>query len=141
MDLGKLRKKAIYYAQRQGLDPVEAEDFAQNCLIKAWEINGPINLEFMFKNYRKFERADKRILSSAQGTLSNYATISLDTPVSQEDDKSRLGDFIACQRDELADRERVDEAWGLVEGVLGLVGDSIREEVFYLYLRYLKESV
>lgn len=78
MDYEKLYKKALRFADKKGMGD-EREDFAQECLIKAFE-KGPINLEYIFLNYRNSFRTDKRVLSAPQGKFSAHGIISLDAP-------------------------------------------------------------
>jgi len=77
----------------------DAEDFAQECVIIASEKNTYVKLDWCFANYRDKLRADKRLLSSPQGQLSGFRTISFDAPLdSTNEDSAKLGDVIGDTR-------------------------------------------
>lgn len=111
MDYEKLFKRAKSFGIRQGLGD-EADDFAQECLIKAFEINGPVKLEWIWSNYRDHHSADKRILSSPCGKLSKFRTISLDAPIDNtNEDSAKLSDVIGVPGLDVEGRENA----GLIE--------------------------
>jgi len=141
-DYEKLSKRAKYYFIKRGGGEEEGEDFAQNCAIKAFELGFPPNLEFMYLSHRNHERADKRILSGPQGSLTGFRTISLATPIDSSDqDSSRLENFIGDQRDELGDREECYEITGIIELIFGLVKNKrSRSWAQAHYLQWLGEN-
>lgn len=120
----------------------EAEDFAQECLIKAFEV-GPVNIEFLYKNYVAGQRADKRILSAPQGAVSVHRTISLQMPIDGSDnDSACLGDFIGDTRDELGTVRELEFYDELLEGVLSMVSrEESRRWAYETYMKYLKGLV
>lgn len=122
IDYEKITARAKSFAQRKGFPEEEAEDFAQQCAIKAFELGHPPNFEYMYLNHCEFERADKRILSGSQGAITGFRTISLATPVnSSESDSATIENFIEDQRDEFRDREELSEIREIIEVILGLV--------------------
>lgn len=123
MDYDKLFKRALAYGTKKGLGS-DAEDFAQECLIRAFEV-GPINLEYVFLNYREFHRADKRILSGPEGQLSSFRTVSLDTPVDSENaDSAKLSDYIGEPGPDVEGRGELD----LVDRMLELIFSRARNK-------------
>lgn len=137
----KLYKSAVYYGQKRGLGD-DAEDFAQECLIKAYEV-GAINLEYCYLDYVKFQRANKRILSGPCGTISKFRTVSFDAPLdSTNEDSGRLGDLIGDSRDEQGDREAIDELVGLYREIIRLArSEGSREWALMVYENWVKEQI
>lgn len=141
-DYEKLTGRAKRYFIKKGGGEAEAEDFAQNCAIKAFELGFPPNLEFMYLNHRDFERADKRILSGPQGSITGFRTISLATPVDRSDsDSASLEQFIGDQRDDFRDREECDEITGVIELIFGLVkAKQARKWARKHYLKWIGDN-
>lgn len=105
----KLFFKAKSFGFKKGLDENEAEDFAQEACIQASRV-GAIKLDYIWLNYRDFYRADKRILSGAQGKLSGFRTISTATPLdSTNEDSPELGDTLGVPGLDVGSGDFVDE--------------------------------
>lgn len=137
----KLWERAHAFAISKGMGD-EAEDFAQECLIKAAE-RGQIKLEWVYSGYRQFLRTDKRILSSAQGHLSGFRTISLDAPIDSSDaDSAKLGDFIGDSRNDLESIGEFEFYEELLEMILSCVSDSdAKSWAKETYLKYLENEL
>lgn len=121
----------------------DAEDFAQECAIKSFEKKLVVNFEYIYLNFRDSFRADKRILSSPQGQLSAFRTISTSTPIdSSNPDSSELGDFIRDQRDLPRESEERSEMLNLIESILKLSkSPETRKWATEIYIEWLKENV
>lgn len=141
MDYERLFKRAKAFGEKNGLGS-DAEDFAQECLIKAFEV-GAISLEYMFLNYREFHRADKRILSGPTGPISGFRTVSLDAPVDSSDqDSARLGELIGCVDADLGSLGEVSEFEVLLRGIISLVKRrDTRDWALATYREWLIEHV
>ncbi len=142
IDYERFTRRAKSYFINKGGSEAEAEDFAQNCAIKAFELGFPPNLEFMYLNHRDFERADKRILSGPQGSITAFRTVSLATPIDSTDANSaRLEDFIGDKRDDLGDREECDDIRGTIEMIFGLIKNKkTKEWAMKVYSEWLGEN-
>jgi len=142
MNYEKIYKRAKIYAIKRRFTEEEAEDFAQNCAIKAFEINGPVNFEYMYLNHCDFERADKRILSGPQGAITGFRTISLDTPIDSSDSNSScLDELIGDQRNDLGDRGEINEIRGTIEMIFNLIKNKrTKEWAEKTYLTWLSEN-
>ncbi len=122
MDYEALRKKAIAYARSKKFEQEEAEDFAQEVIIKAFEINGPVNFEYCFLNYREFHNADKRMLSCAQSQFSAARAISLDAPInSSESDSTQFSDIIGVSGADMEGRSEMRFIEQTVQAILAKV--------------------
>lgn len=143
LDFEGIIKRAKHFIIQRGVNEEEAEDFAQNCAIKAFEIGGPVNFEYMYLNYREFERADKRILSVPQGSITAFRTISTATPIDSSDSNSpTLDSCIGDSRDELGDREELDGITGLVSQIICLAKNKLaRDWCYKKYKDWLEENV
>jgi RNA polymerase sigma factor (sigma-70 family) len=98
-EYNRIFKKAKLFAERRGFGD-ESDDFAQEFAIKSYELGFEGNLEWLFIDYSRQQRADKRVLGSPSGYLSKSLTKSLEQPLSTSDDTSAtLGDLIGSFRD------------------------------------------
>jgi len=96
IDYEKLFKRSKNYAYKKGLQEQDCEDFAQEVLIRQFRCAVHVKIEYVYLNFRDFSRADKRILSSSCGQLSNFRTVSTSTPLDNSNQNSAtLGDLIA----------------------------------------------
>lgn len=138
MNAEELFKRALNYGKRMGMGD-DAEDFAQECVIKSLDV-GEVRLDYLYRNYVEHQRADKRILSSAQGQLSGYRTVSLDKPLDSEDsDSAKLGDLIADSRDELGTVTEFEFYGELINGILDQIpNDETREWARKHYFKHLE---
>lgn len=139
----KLFKKAKAFGQKQGLDPNEAEDFAQEAVIKSFEINGPVNLEYIFLNYRNFHRADKRVLSSPTGKLSQFRTVSIDAPIDNTDENSsKLSDLIGVSGDDVDGRDELRFIEKILQGIFKRIkSKDARKWAEKCYEEFLSELI
>jgi len=97
----RIFKKARAYAAKRGFGD-ESDDFAQEYAIKCLTSGREQKLEWAFIDYSDSLRAHKRVLSSPSGYLSENVTVSLDAPIaSQDNDTSKLSDYIGMSGDEL----------------------------------------
>lgn len=137
----RLYKTAVAYGKKRGLND-DAEDFAQECLIKAYEV-GAINLEYIYLNYTQYQRADKRILSGPCGALSGFRTVSLDAPVdSSNEDSGRLSDLIGDTRNELGDGQDLNDLVSLYRSIARLARtETARKWAIMIYEEWLKEQI
>jgi hypothetical protein len=144
VDYEKLFARSKAFGQKKGLDEIEAEDFAQECLIRSLKSKeGIIKLEYVFADYRGFHRADKRLLSSPEGQLSAFRTRSLDAPIdSAQDDSAKLGDFIADPRGELDDSGIIGELSELLEALFERVKQKrARRWAYSVYSHWLEDNL
>ena len=141
-DYERLTRRAKHYFINKGGGAEESEDFAQNCAIKAFELGFAPNLEFMYLNHRDHERADKRILSGPQGSITGFRTVSLATPLDSSNENSAcLGDLIGDQRDELGSREECNDIRGTIEMIFDLIrNERTREWAMKHYSDWLGEN-
>jgi hypothetical protein len=141
MDYEKLWKRARAYGERNGLGS-DAEDFAQECVAKAFEV-GAVSLEYMFLNYRDYHRADKRILSGPTGKLSNFRTVSLDAPIdSSDEDSGKLSDLIGVPGADVDSRGELEFVDGILEQVLSKVrSEPARRWARQTYYQWMIDNV
>lgn len=141
IDYDKLYKRAKSYGEKRGLGD-ESEDFAQECLIKAFEV-GEINLEYVYLNHVGRERADKRILSAPQGQLSAFRTVSLDAPIDSEDsDSARLDSFVGDPRECVESEREFGGVLELARSILGSIrSKEAREWAMKIYSKFLQEHL
>ena len=143
MDIEKLWRSAKAFAASQGLGD-EAEDFAQEIVLYAYEKGTDVlRLDWRLADYKSFNRADKRILSSPQGQLSGFRTTSLDAPVDRSnDDSATLNDFIADQKNERRDLDEIEFYDELIGEIFGLVtGAEARKWARETYMKYIEENL
>lgn len=141
VDYEKLFKTAKAYGIRMGLGS-DAEDFAQECLIKAFEV-GNIRLEYIYLNYRDHHRADKRILSGPEGSLSSFRTVSLDAPIdSTNENSARLSDVIGVSGDDVESRSDLEFVSELLTAIIKRVkSKSARDWANRTYLEWISDHV
>ena len=141
IDFEKLFTKAKAYAPRKGLNNEDAEEFAQECCIRSHNSReGYIKLDWVYRDFRDYHNADKRILSSSQGQLSSFRTLSLDAPIEREDsDSSKFGDFIPDTRNDFGTREQFIELEFYLREILKSTEESTREWAMSVYMNYLED--
>ncbi len=142
----KLWKKAEAYAKRMGLGD-DSEDFAQEVVMQAFEKGlDAVRMDFTLKSYLRKERAQKRLLGSAQGTLSANKTISFDAPLGSSEDSGAVGDLIACTAPRAAAvvevREEISECKNMLDCIFDLVKDlKSRTRVKNSYMSFVAENI
>lgn len=141
IDYDKLFKRASAYGRSKGLGD-DSEDFAQEALIKSFEV-GAINLEYIYKNYVGRERADKRILSAPQGSMSVFKTISLDRPIDESDSGSTtLADVVGFECTEYASVGEIEFYDDLLGEVLSMVKENeVKAWALGMYMKYLEDNI
>ena len=143
IDYEKLFNKAKAYAKSRGINNEDADEFGQECCISSLNSKeGYIKLDWALSNFRQFHKADKRILSSSQGQLSGFRTISADAPIDNSDPNStKLGDLIADSRDEFGSLEECGEIELFVKEILSWAKPTAEKWAMNTYLKYLGELV
>lgn len=141
IDYDKLYKRAIAYAKKRGIES-DAEDFAQECLIKAFEV-GNINLEYVFLNFRSFHRANKRILGNSNAALGATQQAWLDSSINESDpDSSRLSDFIGDTRDDVGTVTELESINELVELLFSTIQNrDIRSWAKKQWLKFIEDNL
>jgi hypothetical protein len=141
IDYESLYKRAIAYAKRRGIDS-DAEDFAQECLIKAFQI-GKINIEYVYLNFVSKHRANKRILGNSNAALGANAQSWLDASIdSSNADGSRLGDFIRDTRDELESVTEIESIRELAFIIFNTIQcEKAKEWSQKCWAKYIEESL
>lgn len=140
LEYPRLFKKAESYGKRLGLGG-DASDFAQEYCIKCFEIGGPAKLDFVFKNYRDAQRADKRILSGHTGFISKGVTVSFDQPIgSENEDGPSFSDLIGVPGVDLECRSELAEVHGFIEEIIGLASPDRRPDVRAIYMMFIEEA-
>ena len=141
IDYDKLYKRAVAYAKKRGIES-DAEDFAQECLIKAFEV-GNINLEYIFLNFRSYHRADKRILGNSNAALGATQQAWLDSSINESDpDSSRLGDLIGDSRNDVGTITELESINELVELVFSTIQSrDIRSWSKRQWLKYIEDNL
>ena len=141
IDYDKLYKRAVVYAKKRGIES-DAEDFAQECLIKAFEV-GNINLEYIFLNFRSYHRADKRILGNSNAALGATQQAWLDSSINESDpDSSRLGDLIGDSRNDVGTITELESIYELVELVFSTIQSrDIRSWSKRQWLKYIEDNL
>ena len=141
IDYDKLYKRAVAYAKKRGIES-DAEDFAQECLIKAFQV-GNINLEYIFLNFRSYHRADKRILGNSNAALGATQQAWLDSSINESDpDSSRLGDLIRDPRNDVGTITELESIYELAELVFGAIQNrDIRLWAKRQWLKYIEDNL
>jgi DNA-directed RNA polymerase specialized sigma24 family protein len=141
VDYGKLFKRAKAYGERHGLG-ADAEDFAQECLIKAFEV-GKIRIEYVFLNYWDYQRSRNRLLSSPAGELSRQKIVSMDAVFDTADGRSgRFAERFGSRDEALDNLLEVDEFDATLKLILSLVvDDDARDWATAIYMHFLMEGV
>lgn len=142
-DYEKLFKSAKYFAKKKGITDEDAEEFAQEYVTKTLEKQKYIKLEWVYANFRDFARADKRILSSSQGQLSGFRTISTATPLDSSDrDSAKLEDYLGDTRDLLGDSEQRGEIEMMIINIINTCEcEKAKAWALKTYTEWLKENV
>ena len=141
IDYDKLYKRAVAYAKKRGIES-DAEDFAQECLIKAFQV-GNINLEYIFLNFRSYHRADKRILGNSNAALGATQQAWLDSSINESDpDSSRLGDLIRDPRNDVGTITELESIYELAELVFSTIQSrDIRSWSKRQWLKYIEDNL
>lgn len=137
----KLYKRAVAYAKQRGIES-DAEDFAQECLIKAYEV-GVINLEYVYLNYRQYHRANKRILGNSNVALGATQQAWLDASIDKSDpDSSRLGDLIGDPRNDVESITEFESIEELARCVFSFVKNiEARNWAKRTWIKYIEDNL
>src|SRR5437868_5894568 len=115
-ELKRIWQKAYNYANRRGFGD-ESSDFAQEYAIKYFETGGAVRVEYYFIDYSDKCRASKRVLSSPYGYLSKRVRVSLDQPITtQEDTETTIGDTLGTFRDDVEFNRDTGQNYRLLTG-------------------------